>query len=163
MKRKKVVMLIMAAALVCQPITALADAAPDGKTDASQTAAAQNGAWEEWTQEWETVKNDWTQVSMSPGADETKMNFAWYSPEGEETGFIYGTSSDLSDGQNAQISQTGAQPGYLSNKVILEYLQPGTTYYYQVAGKEIKSFTTDNDTSDFSFVFCRGSADRFFQ
>lgn len=153
MKRKKVVMLIMAAALVCQPITALADAAPDGKTDASQTAAAQNGAWEEWTQEWETVKNDWTQVSMSPGADETKMNFAWYSPEGEETGFIYGTSSDLSDGQNAQISQTGAQPGYLSNKVILEYLQPGTTYYYQVAGKEIKSFTTDNDTSDFSFVF----------
>ena len=52
MKRKKVVMLIMAAALVCQPITALADAAPDGKTDASQTAAAQNGAWEEWTQEW---------------------------------------------------------------------------------------------------------------
>ena len=153
MKRKKVVMLIMAAALVCQPITALADAAPDGKTDASQTAAAQNGAWEEWTQEWETVKDDWTQVSMSPGADETKMNFAWYSPEGEETGFIYGTSSDLSDGQNAQISQTGAQPGYLSNKVILENLQPGTTYYYQVAGKEIESFTTDNDTSDFSFVF----------
>ena len=153
MKRKKVVMLIMAAALVCQPITALADAAPDGKTDASQTAAAQNGAWEEWTQEWETVKDDWTQVSMSPGADETKMNFAWYSPEDEETGFIYGTSSDLSDGQNAQISQTGAQPGYLSNKVILENLQPGTTYYYQVAGKEIESFTTDNDTSDFSFVF----------
>ena len=153
MKRKKVVMLIMAAALVCQPITALADAAPDGKTDASQTAAAQNGAWEEWTQEWETVKDDWTQVSMSPGADETKMNFAWYSPEGEETGFIYGTSSDLSDGQNAQISQTGAQPGYLSNKVILENLQAGTTYYYQVAGKEIESFTTDNDTSDFSFVF----------
>ena len=153
MKRKKVVMLIMAAALVCQPITVLADAAPDGKTDASQTAAAQNGAWEEWTQEWETVKNDWTQVSMSPGADETKMNFAWYSPEGEETGFIYGTSSDLSDGQSAQISQTGAQPGYLSNKVILENLQPGTTYYYQVAGKEIESFTTDNDTSDFSFVF----------
>ena len=32
------------AALVCQPMTALADAAPDGMTDASQTAAAQGGA-----------------------------------------------------------------------------------------------------------------------
>ena len=153
MKWKKAAMLVLAAALVCQPMSAFADAAPDGMTDASQTAAAQGGAWEAWTQEWETLKDDWTQVSISPGADETQMNFAWYSKDGEQTGFVYGTSSDLSDGQSAQITQTASQEGYLSNKVTLKNLQPGTTYYYQVASKEIESFTTDDDTSDFSFIF----------
>ena len=153
MKWKKAAMLILAAALVCQPMSVFADAAPDGMTDASQTEAAQNGAWEAWSEKWETIKNDWTQVSMSPGADETQMNFAWYSKDGGQTGFVYGTSSDLSDGQSAEITQAAAQPGYVSNKVTLQGLQPGTTYYYQVEGKEIESFTTDDDTSSFSFVF----------
>lgn len=153
MKWKKAVMLILAAALVCQPVSVFADAAPDGMTDASQTEAAQNGAWEAWSEEWETIKDDWTQVSMSPGSDETQMNFAWYSKEGEPAGFVYGTNSDLSGGQSAEITQTAAQTGYVSNKVTLEGLQPGTTYYYQVEGKEIESFTTDDDTSSFSFVF----------
>lgn len=153
MKWKKAAMLILAAVLVCQPMSVFADAAPDGMTDASQTEAAQNGAWEAWSEKWETIKNDWTQVSMSPGADETQMNFAWYSKDGGQTGFVYGTSSDLSDGQSAEITQAAAQPGYVSNKVTLQGLQPGTTYYYQVEGKEIESFTTDDDTSSFSFVF----------
>ena len=153
MKWKKAAMLVLTAALVCQPMSVFADAAPDGMTDASQTAAAQVGAWEAWSQKWETLKDDWTQVSMSPGADETQMNFAWYSKDGEETGLVYGTSSDLSDGQNAQVTQTASQDGYLSNKVTLNNLQPGVTYYYQVTGKENESFTTDDDTSDFSFIF----------
>lgn len=153
MKWKKAAMLILTAALVCQPMSVFADAAPDGMTDASQTEAAQNGAWEAWSEEWETIKDDWTQVSMSPGSDETQMNFAWYSKEGEPAGFVYGTNSDLSGGQSAEITQTAAQTGYVSNKVTLEGLQPGTTYYYQVEGKEIESFTTDDDTSSFSFVF----------
>ena len=153
MKWKKAAMLILTAALVCQPMSVFADAAPDGMTDASQTEAAQNGAWEAWSEEWETIKEDWTQVSMSPGSDETQMNFAWYSKDGEQTGFVYGTNSDLSDAQSAEITQTAAQEGYVSNKVTLKGLQPGTTYYYQVEGKEIESFTTDDDTSSFSFVF----------
>ena len=153
MKWKKAAMLVLMAALVCQPMSAFAEAAPDGMTDASQTAAAQGGAWEAWCAQWETIKNDWTQVSMSPGADETQMNFAWYSKDGEDTGFVYGTKSDLSDGQAVAPAQTSAQTGYTSNKVTLKDLQPGTTYYYQVAGKETASFTTDDDTSDFSFIF----------
>ena len=153
MKWKKAAMVILAATLVCQPMSVFADAAPDGMTDASQTAAAQGGAWEAWCDKWETIKNDWTQVSMSPGADETQMNFAWYSKDGENTGFVYGTESDLSDGQAVEPVQTAAQSGYTSNKVTLKDLQPGTTYYYQVEGKETASFTTDDDTSDFSFIF----------
>lgn len=153
MKRKKAAVLILAAALLCQPVNALADAAPDGMTDASQTEAAQDGAWEAWCEEWETIKNDWTQVSMSPGADETQMNFAWYSKNGEAAEFIYGTDADLSNGTSVKPAQSAAQTGYTSNKVTLKDLQPGITYYYQISGKEIASFTTDDDTSDFSFIF----------
>ena len=38
-----------------------------------------DGEWDAWVEEWETVANDYTQVSITPGADETQLNFAWYS------------------------------------------------------------------------------------
>ena len=89
MKWKKAAMVILAAALVCQPMSVFADAAPDWNDRCkSDCRAAQGGAWEAWCDKWETIKNDWTQVSMSPGADETQMNFAWYSKDGENTGFV---------------------------------------------------------------------------
>ena len=37
--------------------------------------------WNAWTKEWETVATDYTQVSLTPGADETELNFAWYSKD----------------------------------------------------------------------------------
>ena len=111
MNWKKATMLILAAALVCQPVSVFADAAPDGMTDASQTEAAQNGAWEAWSEEWETIKDDWTQVSMSPGSEETQMNFAWNSKEGEPAGYDYWRNSDLSGGQGAEVTPTAGQSG----------------------------------------------------
>lgn len=60
-------------------LPAFAAAAPDGYTDASATPAAANGAYAAWQERWETMKNDWTQVSLSPSSDDTQMNFAWYS------------------------------------------------------------------------------------
>lgn len=153
MKWKKAAMIMLSAALICQPISAFAEAAPDGMTDASKTEAAQGGAWEAWCSQWESVKDDWTQVSMSPGADETQMNFAWYSKEGEDTGFVYGTDSNLSDAREVVPAQQKAQEGYISNKITLTGLESGTTYYYQVEGKEIESFTTGGDEGKFSFIF----------
>ena len=35
--------------------------------------------WTAWTEEWNTVATDYTQVSLTPGEDETELNFAWYS------------------------------------------------------------------------------------
>ena len=29
----------------------------------------------------ETLKNDWTQISLSPGSNATELNFAWYTPK----------------------------------------------------------------------------------
>lgn len=153
MNKNKLIVSALTAALLCQPIAAFASAAPDGKTDASTTAEAQGGAWEQWSQKWEQIKTDWTYVSIAPGANDSEMRFSWYSKEGDAVKFIYGLKADLSDGKEAQVTATNAQEGYKSNKVVLTDLTPGTTYYYQVSGKEIAQFNTKDTSDGFSFIF----------
>lgn len=158
MRRKKTWNRTLAAALVVATVgsstlSVYAGAAPDGATKAEDTAAAANGAYDAWKSEWAGISQDWTQVSMTPGADETQRNFAWYSKtEDGVPAFVYGKTADLSDGVAATVVQTDAQSGYKSNKVTLSQLEANTTYYYQVSGKEIESFTI-NDSSSFQFVF----------
>ncbi|MGN1031235.1 MAG: metallophosphoesterase, partial [Butyricicoccaceae bacterium] len=57
-------------------------AAPDGQTEAAQMAESMGltSQWDSWKSEWENeVKNDWTQISLTPGSDASQLNFAWYS------------------------------------------------------------------------------------
>lgn len=35
--------------------------------------------WDSWVKDWNSIAKDDTKVSMAPGADETQLNFAWYS------------------------------------------------------------------------------------
>ena len=77
---KQIAALVLTGVLAAgSALLAFAAATPDGYTDASATLAAANGAYAAWQERWETMKNDWTQVSLSPGSDDTQMNFAWYS------------------------------------------------------------------------------------
>lgn len=39
---------------------------------------------EKWCDEWEQIKNNPTQVSLTPGKDETELNFSWYSKKSNE-------------------------------------------------------------------------------
>ena len=143
---------VMAAAVLAgtSAVTAFAGAAPDGSTDASKTAAAANGAYDSWLNKWSTISTDWTQVALTPGADETQMNFSWYSVEGKAVSFKYGTTENCEN--IATISQSGAQTGYKSNKVTLKNLEPDTTYFYKVDDKDVETFTT-KDSKIFSFIF----------
>ena len=80
--RKSFMAGILSVSLTAGAVTPVfASAAPDGKTDAASLAGgmgiSQN--WESWKAEWEAVKNDWTQVSLTPGSDFSQLNFAWYS------------------------------------------------------------------------------------
>lgn len=133
-------------------------AAPDGKTVAKNTEAAANGAYDEWEEKWAEISSDWTQVSMTPGENETQRNFAWYSKETEAVSFKYGKMADLSDAVEVKPEQTVTgqkdQEGtvYVSNKAVIKDLEKNTTYYYQVDNKEIESFQTQ-DSSDFQFIF----------
>ena len=44
--------------------------------DGSEGATSE---WTAWKTEWETVKNDYEKVSITPGADESRLGYTWYS------------------------------------------------------------------------------------
>ena len=50
-------------------------------TDSSVTGA--DSGWSDWDAAWETTAADFTKVSLTPGADDTQLNFAWYSEKGD--------------------------------------------------------------------------------
>lgn len=80
---KKKLALILASVMLFSNTVLTFAADNDGWTEAKNTAAAQNGAWEQWCNRWENEKENWEQVSLTPGSDESKLNFAWYSKDGE--------------------------------------------------------------------------------
>ena len=41
-------------------------------TDATKTSQGQSKKWSEWCDKWEKIKNSPTQMSLSPGSDETQ-------------------------------------------------------------------------------------------
>lgn len=124
----------------------------DGWTEANKTEAALNGRWEAWCEEWESIKNDWTQLSITPGKSATELNFAWYSKADEKNPVVkISKSSDMSDAIEFTGSQSSAVPDYLSNKVSVSGLEENTTYYYTYGTNgaysevvEIKTQSTDS-------------------
>lgn len=101
--------------------------------------------------QWEKECNDWTQVAVNVGKDETEMNFAWYSKDGQLNTFVYGMKADLSDKKEVIISKTKAQDGYISNKVTITELKENTTYYYQISDRKVECFKTQQ-TDAFQFI-----------
>lgn len=153
---RKKISLLLSSVLLLSSIVWAAD--NDGWTEAPSTDAAENGAWEEWCARWEDTKNDWEKISITPGADETELNFAWYSNSTSQIPeFRWYEDEVLSAAGAVAVTQTNAVPGYASNKVTVKNIKPGTTYYYSytkdgewTAPAEYKSAAS---TSDFSFVF----------
>src|SRR5699024_9810463 len=53
-------------------------AATEHWTDASETDAA--ASWKKYKNQWDkNIKDNYENVSITPGADATQLNFAWYS------------------------------------------------------------------------------------
>ncbi|MDO4173991.1 MAG: S-layer homology domain-containing protein [Eubacteriales bacterium] len=138
-------------------LPAFAAAAPDGHTDAATTAAGANGAYAQWQKEWEGKKNDWTQVSLSPGSDETRMNFAWYATTQQVT-FRVASDKAMTDlttditvqGSEGPKDKEGTQ--YYVCHAEATDLTPGT-YYYQIGDQEPVSFTVQDESDGFSFIY----------
>lgn len=132
-------------------------ASNDAWTEATQTEAAKNGAWEQWCNEWENIKNDWTQMSLTPGKNETELNFGWYSKIGDAQPKIkIGQKADLSDAKELKVTTTSAVEGHESNKAIAKDLKPNSTYYYSYTKNgvwtEAISYKAQNP-QQFSFIY----------
>jgi len=149
-KRNQIIAAFLAATMIITPATSIfAKAAKDGNSSAESSYGESFTSWR--TNEWENkLSKDWTTVSMTPGVNESTMNFAWYSKTTDTVSLTYGLKADLSDGKTVQIATKGTgqkdKDGneYNSNKATISGLAAQTTYYYKVDDKEIKSFKTGN-------------------
>ncbi len=144
-------------------------AAPDGKTDAALMAQDMgiSPLWNRWKSDWEQIKSDWTQISLTPGSNESELNFAWYSKKTDKAKapkLMIGEGRNMRNAKTYEAVQTAvkdeADPDgntYFSNKVTASGLKEGTTYYYSYE-KEDGSFTKPvsyktKSTEEFRFIF----------
>lgn len=154
---KKIISIFTAAALLCISNAATFASDLDKWTEAKNTSFASNNAWEDWCTEWESVKQDYTQISLTPGKNASELNFAWYSKDSDNNCELkFAKNKDLSDADNISVSHEKAIDGYLSNKATVTGLKDNTTYYYsyKVNGKwsDVTPYSTKS-TDKFSFLY----------
>ena len=151
-RTKKIMSAIIVAMMVVTTNSYNVFAADDDKW----TEATKGEAWDEWCERWEIIKTDWTQLSLTPGADATQLNFAWYSVIGEENPIVKVSKNyDMSDAKIFEGNQSSAVPGYVSNKVTVTGLEENSKYYYSYGTNdnwsEAIEFKTQS-TNKFGFI-----------
>lgn len=131
-------------------------AATEHWNDASASATK----WNQWKSNWASYSSNYEHVSLTPGADETQLNYAWYSHTVETPKVRVATKQNMDGATEFEGTQTEAVTidgvKYYSNKVIVKNLKADTNYYYQVMqnGKwqDTETYTTKS-FSEFSFLY----------
>ena len=161
---KKAAAAAMTATILATSATVLQAAAPpDGYTNAQDTVEAYGGAYSNWMTKWNsTISKDREQISLSPGSDNSSLNFAWYTKKASGIQKLkIAENKRLTNAKVYEAKQTEAvtdkdDTAYVSNKVTATDLKVNTTYYYsyQKDGQWTapEKYTTDNG-SKFSFIF----------
>lgn len=113
--------------------------------------------WQAWTRQWEQLANDYTQVSLTPGAAASQLNFAWYSEGENATPVVYfGTDADDLKAWEGQASgvDTNLTGGkvYSYNYVTVDGLKENSTYYYSVEKNGVRTPAEVYKTGSFSNV-----------
>lgn len=115
--------------------------------------------WAAWVQEWDDVATDYTKVSLTPGADETELNFAWYSLDnGEDATPVVHFGTDRNNLEtytgtagDVETDLTGGV-AYDYNYVTVTGLAENTTYYYTVEKNGVQTDVETYTTHSFSDV-----------
>jgi len=129
---------LMSACLISSQLITGAFAATEHFADATTD---QN--WSDWESRWESsVKNDYEQISLTPGKNASELNFAWYTKTNAAATPVVNvaTKADMSDHKSFQGTASPAIDGYNTNKATVTGLRENTTYYYTYLnnGKESK-------------------------
>lgn len=104
--------------------------------------------YNEWEKGWDEIRNTKSYIMLTPGEDETRMNFSYQTGFSSAKGsFVIGEKPDLSDGKALETSRSLCIFGFeWSNTATAENLKENTKYYYcyRQSGESsnIYSFTT---------------------
>lgn len=107
--------------------------------------------WCEWCENWQEKKDDKNIICLTPGENESTINFSWYSKKSDATNKIKVYDYDGSE-QIITAKSINMESGLISNKAEVKNLKPNTTYYY--------SYTIDGDWTD-PVLFKTKSKDNF--
>ena len=131
----------------------------------AQTSAAteywndSSAAWTNYKAAWADICANYENVSLTPGVNETELNFAWYSHTMEMPKVKIADNKEMKNatefnGTQEDIGDT--VEGYYANKVTVKNLKENTDYYYQVfkngAWKEAKNYST-NSFKNYSILY----------
>lgn len=118
-----------------------------------------------YKEKWNTIASDFEQVSMNPGSDITKMNYAYYSKTaGEAKMKVAKSEAALASAQAVEgtceeyktMTVNGESVTFYANKVTVTGLSENTKYFYQNlcdgTWSKAKSFKTGS-SGDFSFIY----------
>lgn len=117
-------------------------------------ASGEGDDWTAWTQAWKDVSQDFTKVSITVGADQSQLNFAWYSKSPDDAKVMFGkTGADPAefDGKSGKVETdlTGGEQ-YYYNHVTVTGLEENQTYSYQVTKSGEASDPAEYKTGSFS-------------
>ena len=153
--RKKILAGILAGTMV---LGACPAALAASYNDSSVTGGS--AEWQSWVSQWESVATDYTKVSLTPGADETQLNFAWYSQseDGKTATPVVHFGTDKNN-LTAFTGTTGKVDSSLTDGVAYDYnhvtvtgLKANTTYYYTVEKNGVQTEVQEYKTGSFDSV-----------
>ncbi len=140
------------------------------------STAADSAAWVSWKETWNVISDNYELPSITVGATESQLNFAWYSHTADlpkirfsksKHGLSSGTTvigtnetttTSYSTSLKNQLTEAGLDSTgrYNANKVTISGLEENTTYYYQIyqngAWGDIKTYIT-KDFDEYSFLY----------
>lgn len=129
----------------------------DDWTEAKKTISATDGAWEDWCKQWELWKDSPLQMALTPGMNESEINFSWYSTKEDKKSRIrIGDNEQLRDGSTLIVTTKKATKGYYYNQAVATNLDINKTYYYSytIDGRWTKTYKIQTkNPANFQFVF----------
>jgi hypothetical protein len=114
--------------------------------------------WQNWVSDWAVTAADFTKVSLTPGTDETQLNFAWYAKDaGAATPIVhFGTDKAALRAYKGTAAAVDASltgdAKYVYNHVTVTGLNENTTYYYTVEKNGVQSAVETYKTGSFESV-----------
>ena len=145
-------MILTGTLAACLSVSAMASTAHFN--DSSVTG--KDSGWEDWTKQWPTVAADYEKVSISVGADQTQLNFGWYSKSKDDAKVFFGEDQDKLqefDGESGEVDKTfTGDTQYYYNHVTVTGLKASTKYFYTVQKDGKQTDPAEFDTQSFDTI-----------